>query len=109
MKEYHHFAVTPSAWFTALTVEQKEKAKRKLRNANVDDICCEKKWMHYHSKNNDLLQGRDRDLLQSKDDKVCHIEDEELQGESETELLQNEEDGSVRYEEDCEPSNISIS
>ena len=44
----------------------------------MDDISCEKKWMHYHCKNNDLLQDRDRDLLQSKDDKVRHTEDEEL-------------------------------
>ena len=41
-EEYRHFAVAPSMWFTALTAEQKEKATRKLQNANVEDISCEK-------------------------------------------------------------------
>lgn len=46
-EKYCHFAITPSMWFTTLTVEQKEKAKRKLQNAYVYDISYEKRWMHY--------------------------------------------------------------
>lgn len=105
-EEYRHLAVTPSRWFTAFTVEQKEKSKRKLQNASVDDISSVNKWMHneIQQSKNDLLQCRDKDLSQSK---VPQIEDEELKGGSEIELLQNE-DGSAQYE-DGEPSNASTS
>ena len=99
-EEYCHFAITPSRWFTALTVEQKEKAKRKLQIACVDDISCVKKWMHIEipqSKNYDSLRSKKKGLLQSE---VSQIEDEELKEGSKIELLQNEEDGSGRYEEE---------
>ena len=62
-EDYHHLAVTPSRWFIALTVEQKENSKIKLQNASVDDISHEKRWIQKQSKNNDLLQCKEKDLL----------------------------------------------
>lgn len=93
MKEdYHHLAVTPSRWFTALTVEQKENSKRKLQNASVDDISHEKRWMQneiQQSMNNDLLQCKEKDLFQSREPEV---EGEELKGNDEIQLLLSEEE-----------------
>ena len=91
-EDYRHLAVTPSRWFTALTVEQKENSERKLQNASVDDISHEKRWMQKQSKNNNLLQCKEKDLLQSKDIKEPQVEGEELKRNSEIELLLSEEE-----------------
>ena len=108
-EDYHHLAVTPSRWFTALTVEQKENSKRKLQNASMDDISPEKRWMQneiQQSMNNDLLQCKEKDLLQSKEPQV---EGEELQGNDEIQLLlsEEEEEASAQNEEDNESNNAS--
>ena len=110
-EEYQHLAVTPSRWFTALTVEQKENQKRKLQNASVD-ISCEHEWTQnkiQQSRLKNPLQCKDKELSQCGETEVIHIEDRELQGSSEIELLQNEEDGSTQYEEDGVTCNESMS
>lgn len=111
--DYRHLAVTPSRWFTALTVEQKENSKRKLQIASVDDISREKRWMQneiQQSKNNDLLQCKEKDLLQSKDIREPQVEGEELQGSSEIGLLLNEEEeeAAAQHEGDNVPSYVSM-
>ena len=45
-----------------------------------------------HSKNNDLLQCKEKDLLQSKDIKEHQVEGEVLKGNNEIELLLSEEE-----------------
>ena len=113
-EEYHHLAVTPSRWFTALTVEQKENSKRKLQNASVDDVSHEKRWMQNNevqqSKHHDLLQCKEKELLESKRVKEPQDEGEKLKENGEIQLLlseEEEEEALVQHEEN-EPSNAFV-